>query len=165
MGMSFGHKDAHDPPYPPEMTAARARIKAACDRAGLAFLDLVREDNVVAQLDAGVRVGAATAEAAQIGRRHTRRPPPWWSGLPWFAACEPDRAGHVYWFPTSCPAISCGRGSGISPLSDSNAKWPSSRHGNPRYVASARRLAAEAESTIFPVTSGYGLKQSRCSRP
>ena len=31
MGMSFGHKDAHDPPYPPEMTAARARVKAACD--------------------------------------------------------------------------------------------------------------------------------------
>ena len=77
MGMSFGHKDAHDPPYPHEMTAARARIKAACDRAGLAFLDLVREDNVTVQLDAGVRVGAATAEAAAIGRRHTHRTPPW----------------------------------------------------------------------------------------
>ena len=77
MGMSFGHKDAHDPPYPPEMTAARARVKAACDRAGLAFLDLVRPDNVTAQLDAGVRVGAATKEAAEIGRRHTKRPLPW----------------------------------------------------------------------------------------
>jgi hypothetical protein len=77
MGMSFGHKDAHDPPYPPEMTAARTRVKAACDRAGLAFLDLVREGNVVAQLDAGVRIGAATAEAAAIGRRHTERTPPW----------------------------------------------------------------------------------------
>ena len=73
MGMSFGHKDAHDPPYPPEMAAARARVKAACDRAGLAFLDLVRPDNVVEQLDDGVRVGAATSEAAAIGRRHTRR--------------------------------------------------------------------------------------------
>ena len=77
MGMSFGHKDAHDPPYPPEMTAARARVKAACDRAGLAFLDLVRPDNVTAQLDAGVRVGAATKEAAEIGRRHSKRPLPW----------------------------------------------------------------------------------------
>jgi 4-hydroxy-2-oxoheptanedioate aldolase len=77
MGMSFGHKDAHDPPYPPEMTAARARVKAACDRAGLAFLDLVRPDNVIAQLDAGVRVGAATPEAAAIGRRHTSRTLPW----------------------------------------------------------------------------------------
>jgi 4-hydroxy-2-oxoheptanedioate aldolase len=77
MGMSFGHKDAHDPPYPPEMTAARARVKAACDRAGLAFLEMVRPDNVIAQLGAGVRIGAATPEAAEIGRRHTRRTLPW----------------------------------------------------------------------------------------
>ena len=59
MGMSFGHKDAHDPPYPPEMTAARARVKAACDRAGLAFLDLVAPDNVAAQLDDGPACGSA----------------------------------------------------------------------------------------------------------
>lgn len=77
MGMSFGHEDAHDPPYPPEMMAARGRVKAACDRAGLAFLEMVRPENVVAQLDAGVRIGAATKEAAEIGRRHTRRAPPW----------------------------------------------------------------------------------------
>jgi 4-hydroxy-2-oxoheptanedioate aldolase len=77
MGMSFGHKDAHDPPYPPEMTAARARVKAACERAGLAFLEMVRPDNVIAQLDAGVRIGAATPEAAEIGRRHTGRTLPW----------------------------------------------------------------------------------------
>jgi 4-hydroxy-2-oxoheptanedioate aldolase len=73
MGMSLGHKDAHDPPYPSDMTAARARIKAACDRAGLVFLEMVRPENVVAQLDAGVMIGAATPEAADIGRRHTKR--------------------------------------------------------------------------------------------
>jgi hypothetical protein len=56
---------------------ARVRVKAACDGAGLAFLDLVRPDNVTAQLDAGVRVGAATPEAAAIGRRHTKRTLPW----------------------------------------------------------------------------------------
>jgi 4-hydroxy-2-oxoheptanedioate aldolase len=77
MGMSFGHKDAHDPPYPAEMIAARARVKAACDRSGLAFLEMVRPENVVAQVDAGVRIGAATPEAAEIGRRHTRRTLPW----------------------------------------------------------------------------------------
>jgi 4-hydroxy-2-oxoheptanedioate aldolase len=77
MGMSFGHKDAHDPPYPPEMAAARARVKAACDRAGLAFLEMVRPENIVDQLDAGVRIGAATPEAAEIGRRHTKRALPW----------------------------------------------------------------------------------------
>jgi 4-hydroxy-2-oxoheptanedioate aldolase len=77
MGMSFGHKDAHDPPYPAEMIAARARVKAACDRSSLAFLEMVRPENVVAQIDAGVRIGAATPEAAEIGRRHTRRTLPW----------------------------------------------------------------------------------------
>jgi 4-hydroxy-2-oxoheptanedioate aldolase len=77
MGMCFGHKDAHDPPYPPEMIAARARVKAACDQAGLAFLEMVRPDNVIEQLEAGVRIGAATPEAAAIGRRHTRRAVPW----------------------------------------------------------------------------------------
>jgi 4-hydroxy-2-oxoheptanedioate aldolase len=77
MGMCFGHKDAHDPPYPPEMIAARARVKAACDGAGLALLEMVRPDNVIEQLDFGVRIGAATAEAAEIGRHHTRRTLPW----------------------------------------------------------------------------------------
>jgi 4-hydroxy-2-oxoheptanedioate aldolase len=77
MGMSLGRKDAHDPPYPPDMTAARARVKAACERAGLAFLEMVHPDNVIAQLEAGVKIGAATAEAAEIGRRHTKRSPPW----------------------------------------------------------------------------------------
>jgi hypothetical protein len=77
MGMSFGHKDAHDPPYPPEMTAPRARVKAACDQAGLAFLEVVRPESVVDQLNAGVRIGVATPKAAEIGRRHTRHTPPW----------------------------------------------------------------------------------------
>jgi 4-hydroxy-2-oxoheptanedioate aldolase len=77
MGMAFGHKDAHDPPYPPEMTAARARVKAACDRAGVAFLEMVRADDVIDQIARGVKIGAATAEAAEIGRRHTRRSLPW----------------------------------------------------------------------------------------
>jgi 4-hydroxy-2-oxoheptanedioate aldolase len=77
MGMSFGHRDAHDPPYPPEMMAARARVKAACDQAGLAFLEMVGPDNVVAQLGAGVKIGAATPEAAEIGRQHTKRILPW----------------------------------------------------------------------------------------
>lgn len=77
MGMAFGHQDAHDPPYPPDMTAARTRIKAACDQAGLAFLEMVRPENVIAQLEAGVKIGAATPEAAGIGRQHTRRTLPW----------------------------------------------------------------------------------------
>jgi 4-hydroxy-2-oxoheptanedioate aldolase len=73
MGMSFGYRDAHDPPYPPEMAAAQARVKAACDAAGLYFLNMVRPDDVVAHIDAGVRVCSATEEAARRGREHTAR--------------------------------------------------------------------------------------------
>ncbi|HEY2594725.1 MAG TPA: aldolase/citrate lyase family protein [Chloroflexota bacterium] len=79
MGMSLGFEDAHDPPYPPEMLAARNRVLAACKANGLAFLEQVTPENVVQQIEAGVMVGAGrNAEAAaQIGRRHTNRPEPW----------------------------------------------------------------------------------------
>jgi 4-hydroxy-2-oxoheptanedioate aldolase len=73
MGMSFGRREAHDPPYPPEMLDARARVKAACDKAGVAFLDIVTSENVRAQIDDGVRIGAGSEAAAAIGRRHSGR--------------------------------------------------------------------------------------------
>lgn len=73
MGMSFGHREAHDPPYPPDMLAARDRVKAACDRAGVAFLEIVQPDTVIAQIDAGLKIGAATEKAAAVGRRHSAR--------------------------------------------------------------------------------------------
>ncbi len=38
MGMSFGYPSRHDPPYPPEMDAARETVKKACDDAGISFL-------------------------------------------------------------------------------------------------------------------------------
>lgn len=68
MGMCFGHKLAHDPPYPAEMHAARDRVKAACDTNGVAFLEIVQPDSVVRQLEDGVRIGAACEESAKIGR-------------------------------------------------------------------------------------------------
>ena len=37
MGMSLGHPDAHDPPYPTEMKEALRTVKSACDKAGIAF--------------------------------------------------------------------------------------------------------------------------------
>ena len=78
MGMSFGRKDAHDPPYPPQMSAARARIKAACDAAGVYFLNSVHADDVIEMLDEGVMIGSCPgAEVAEIGRRHTKRTMPW----------------------------------------------------------------------------------------
>ena len=77
MGMSFGHKDAHDPPYPPEMQAARERVQKACDDAGIVFLEMVQAGDVVEQIDRGVGMCPATEEAAEIGRRHSGRTMPW----------------------------------------------------------------------------------------
>ena len=44
MGMSLGMPDAHDPPYGPEMLAARAKVLAACKANKLAFLEQVFGD-------------------------------------------------------------------------------------------------------------------------
>jgi hypothetical protein len=55
------------------MLDARAKVKNACDQAGVAFLDIVTPDNVRERLEDGVRVGAAGEEAARIGRQHSGR--------------------------------------------------------------------------------------------
>lgn len=73
MGMAYGQKEAHDPPYPDEMLEARRIVKAACDKADVPFLDIVTPGTVEERLDDGVRVGAASAEAAAIGRRYSGR--------------------------------------------------------------------------------------------
>jgi 4-hydroxy-2-oxoheptanedioate aldolase len=79
MGLSMGHPGQHDPPYPPDMLAARSRVLAACRAARIAFLDQVTPENVVERIAEGVRIGAGgqAREAAEIGRRHTRRAMPW----------------------------------------------------------------------------------------
>jgi 4-hydroxy-2-oxoheptanedioate aldolase len=77
MGLSFGHLDRHDPPYPPEMQAARARVRDGCKANGLRFLNSARPNTVVEMIQEGVRVLAAGQEAAEIGRRHTGRKVPW----------------------------------------------------------------------------------------
>lgn len=79
MGMSMGYPDQHDEPYPAEMQAARARIMAACKAAGLAFLEMVTPENVVGRLEEGVMIGCGprAREAADAGRRHTRRTLAW----------------------------------------------------------------------------------------
>lgn len=77
MGMSLGFPDRHDPPYPPEMTAARSRVLAACKANNLAFLNSTRPHDVVEMIEEGVRIGSGGQEAAEIGRKHTGRTMPW----------------------------------------------------------------------------------------
>ncbi|MDQ3549684.1 MAG: aldolase/citrate lyase family protein [Chloroflexota bacterium] len=77
MGLSFGYPDAHDPPYPPELESARQTVKAACDKAEIAFLSSWNdptqtiEENIRYLLDWGVRIvspGPQGEEWARVGR-------------------------------------------------------------------------------------------------
>jgi len=80
MGMSFGHPDAHDPPYPDDMTAARDKVFAATKAAGIAFLEAMTTQNVTQKIDEGVRISSAGRggqEIAEIGRKHSKRTMPW----------------------------------------------------------------------------------------
>ncbi|MBK9168733.1 MAG: hypothetical protein IPM24_14860 [Bryobacterales bacterium] len=77
MGWSFGLLSAHDPPYPDIMAKARARVFAACKANKLAFLDQTRPDDVEQQIRDGVRIGAGGQEAAEKGRRFSKRRMPW----------------------------------------------------------------------------------------
>lgn len=74
MGMSLGLADRHDPPYPAEMAAARARVMAACRDAGLFFLNGANPENVTEIIDEGVMIVSGGGEAvAKAGRAYTRR--------------------------------------------------------------------------------------------
>ena len=84
MGMSHGDPDLHDPPYPPEMDNARNIVKAACDKAGIAFYSswgdpsMNDEDRVrflIEEIGAKL-VPTASREAAEAGRKLTGRTMP-----------------------------------------------------------------------------------------
>ncbi len=81
MGMSFGAPDAHDPPYSPVMDTARKTVKAACDKAGIAFYcgwpdpsmsDEQRVRFLIEEIGAKI-MGAPTRVFADVGRRLTGR--------------------------------------------------------------------------------------------
>ena len=65
MGLSLGFVDRHDPPYPPEMQAARARVLAGCKANNVAFLNQTRPPDVVDMIAEGVRVGSGGQEAGR----------------------------------------------------------------------------------------------------
>ena len=79
MSLSYGYLEGRaDPPLPPEIVAANDRVHAAADAAGIAFLNNVLPDNVIATIENGVDIGAGgSEEAAIIARRHSGRVMPW----------------------------------------------------------------------------------------
>jgi hypothetical protein len=85
MGMSFGDPDAHDPPYSAEMNDARDRIRAACEKAGIAFYPGSWNDPSMSEADrvkflieeiGGTIMRAPTREFASAGRALTGRKMP-----------------------------------------------------------------------------------------
>ena len=80
MHLSFGYLEGYLSPYPKDVAAARARVMAACAQDGLAFLHGVREDDVIAMLEAGIMmcdpIGPAAEAIAAIGRAHAGRTMP-----------------------------------------------------------------------------------------
>ena len=75
MSMSYNVQRAD---MPQVLVDARARVFAATKQAGVAFLNSMNDDNIIAMIDEGVRIGSNPgADAADNGRRHTDRQMPW----------------------------------------------------------------------------------------
>jgi 4-hydroxy-2-oxoheptanedioate aldolase len=79
MGLSLRLPDGHgaNDELHPEMAKARARVLAACKASKIAFLNTVRPNDVEAMIKEGVRIGSGGQEAAEKGRRFTKRQMPW----------------------------------------------------------------------------------------
>jgi 4-hydroxy-2-oxoheptanedioate aldolase len=70
---TFGPSTVRDP----LMVAARAKVLAACKANRIAFLNSLSASDVIDMIKEGVMVGPASAETAGIGRKFTKRQPPY----------------------------------------------------------------------------------------
>ena len=61
----------------PQMRDARATVLAACKKNKVGFLNTVRPNDVEEMLKEGVMVGSGGQEAADKGRKFTKRQMPW----------------------------------------------------------------------------------------
>ena len=61
----------------PKMKDARATVFAACKTNHIAFLNSLSADGVIDMIKEGVRVGPASQQTAEIGRKFTNRQMPW----------------------------------------------------------------------------------------
>ncbi len=78
MALSLGVRGAGNAAQnAPEMLAARAKIFAACKANKIFFLNSMNAGNVIDMIKEGVMAGPASPEAAEIGRKYTKRQMPW----------------------------------------------------------------------------------------
>ena len=73
MAFSLGVKGQNAP----QMQAARAKVFAATKAAKIFFLNSMNAQDVVDMIKEGVMIGPASQEAAEIGRKFTKRTMPW----------------------------------------------------------------------------------------
>jgi 4-hydroxy-2-oxoheptanedioate aldolase len=76
MAYSLGVKNGPGP-MSPLMQAARAKVFAATKASKIFFLNSMSADNIVDMIKEGVMVGPASPQAAEIGRKYTKRTMPW----------------------------------------------------------------------------------------
>ena len=62
---------------PEPLQQARARVLAATKASKIFFLNTVSPGNVVDMIKEGVMIGPASQQAAEIGRKFTKRTMPW----------------------------------------------------------------------------------------
>jgi len=77
MAMSLGVPSGPGSGKDPKMIAARGKVLAACKANHIAFLNTMTPTDVVDMIKEGVRVGPANQQAAEIGRKFTKRQMPW----------------------------------------------------------------------------------------
>jgi 4-hydroxy-2-oxoheptanedioate aldolase len=78
MGLSLGFLENHDPPYPPAMAAARARVMAALKANHVGFLETVRMNDIERLFQEGTNVTHGTSEElTNKGRKLTNRQMPY----------------------------------------------------------------------------------------
>ena len=77
MAFSLGVKSGANSVNDPLMKAARAKVLAATKASKIFFLNSMNADNIVDMIKEGVMVGPASQQAAEIGRKFTKRTMPW----------------------------------------------------------------------------------------
>jgi 4-hydroxy-2-oxoheptanedioate aldolase len=77
MALSLGVPRGGQGPMPAMLLQARAKVLAATKASHIFFLNSMTADNVVDMIKEGVMIGAASQQAAEIGRRFTKREMAW----------------------------------------------------------------------------------------
>ena len=65
------------PSMPAQLRDARTKVLAACKAHKKFFLNTVKPDTVSAMIKEGVMIGSGSPEAAEAGRKYSKRPQPW----------------------------------------------------------------------------------------